>query len=60
MVLLIGAFVGPIYDRGYFRLLLIFGSFMIVFGHMVSIAARCSHVVDGMADGLLVDAQSVP
>lgn len=39
MVLLVGAFVGPIYDRGYFRQLLIFGSFMIVFGHMVSVAA---------------------
>lgn len=35
LVLLIGAFVGPIYDRGYFRSLLVFGTFMIVFGHMM-------------------------
>ncbi|CAK3884310.1 transporter MCH4 [Lecanosticta acicola] len=35
MVLLVGAFVGPVYDRGYFRPLLVFGSFMIVFGHMM-------------------------
>lgn len=28
-------FVGPIYDRGYLRLLLITGSFLIVFGHMM-------------------------
>lgn len=35
LVLLVGAFVGPIYDRGYFRSLLLFGTFMIVFGHMM-------------------------
>lgn len=29
-VLLVGAFVGPIYDRGHFRALLIAGSFLIV------------------------------
>lgn len=35
MVLLVGAFAGPIYDRGYIRWLLLFGSFMVVFGHMM-------------------------
>ncbi|EME48913.1 hypothetical protein DOTSEDRAFT_162812 [Dothistroma septosporum NZE10] len=35
MVLIVGAFVGPIYDRGYFRALLLVGTFMIVFGHMM-------------------------
>lgn len=35
MVLVVGAFVGPIYDRGYLRTLLIVGSFLIVFGHMM-------------------------
>ncbi|KAL9110678.1 MAG: hypothetical protein Q9227_004855 [Pyrenula ochraceoflavens] len=35
MVLLIGFFSGPIYDRGYLRALLIVGSFGIVFGHMM-------------------------
>lgn len=34
-VLLVGAFSGPIYDRGYLRVLLIIGSFGIVFGHMM-------------------------
>jgi MFS family permease len=34
-MLLVGAFVGPIYDRGYLRSLLITGSFLIVFGHMM-------------------------
>ncbi|KAK5123294.1 hypothetical protein LTR85_002724 [Meristemomyces frigidus] len=35
MVLLVGAVVGPIYDRGHFRWLLIIGSFGVVFGHMM-------------------------
>lgn len=35
LVLLVGAFIGPIYDRGYFRTLLLVGSFMIVFGFMM-------------------------
>ncbi|KAH9841219.1 Major Facilitator Superfamily [Teratosphaeria destructans] len=35
MVLIVGAVVGPIYDRGYFRWLLVFGTFMVVFGHMM-------------------------
>ncbi|KAF2171966.1 hypothetical protein M409DRAFT_50573 [Zasmidium cellare ATCC 36951] len=35
LVLLVGAFVGPVYDRGWFRSLLLAGTFMIVFGHMM-------------------------
>lgn len=35
LVLLVGALIGPIFDRGYLRWLLFFGSFMIVFGHMM-------------------------
>lgn len=34
LLLLVGSVTGPIYDAGYFRTLLIIGSFMIVFGHM--------------------------
>ncbi|KAL8710897.1 MAG: hypothetical protein Q9225_007213 [Loekoesia sp. 1 TL-2023] len=35
MALIVGAFSGPIYDRGGFRWLLIVGSFAVVFGHMM-------------------------
>ena len=35
MVLLVGSITGPIYDRGYLTLLLIVGSFGVVFGHMM-------------------------
>ncbi|MCJ1458806.1 hypothetical protein MMC28_009180 [Mycoblastus sanguinarius] len=35
MVLLVGIFAGPIYDRGYLRTLLLVGSFGVVFGHMM-------------------------
>lgn len=35
MVLMVGVFAGPIYDRGYLRALLLTGSFGIVFGHMM-------------------------
>jgi MFS family permease len=35
IVLLSGAVVGPIYDRGYLRPLLVTGSFGVVFGHMM-------------------------
>ena len=34
-VLVTGLFAGPVYDMGYLRALLIAGSFMIVFGHMM-------------------------
>ena len=35
MVLFVGVFAGPFYDRGYLRTLLITGSFGVVFGHMM-------------------------
>ena len=35
MLLFVGLFIGPIYDRGYVRFLLVFGCFMVVFGHMM-------------------------
>lgn len=34
-MLLTGMLAGPIYDAGYFRSLLLVGSFMLVFGHMM-------------------------
>ena len=34
-VLAVGFVTGPIYDRGFLRLLLIVGTFLIVFGHMM-------------------------
>ena len=35
MVLIVGSFTGPIFDRGYLRALLITGSFGVVFGHIM-------------------------
>ncbi|KAK4554993.1 hypothetical protein LTR86_007759 [Recurvomyces mirabilis] len=35
MVLLTGAVVGPFFDRGYFRYLLVIGTILVVFGHMM-------------------------
>lgn len=35
MVLLVGCVAGPIYDRGYLRVLLLIGTFWVVFGHMM-------------------------
>ncbi len=35
LVLFMGIFVGPVYDRGYLRLLLCLGSFLVVFGLMM-------------------------
>lgn len=34
-LMFVGAFTGPVYDAGYFRHLLISGTFLIVFGHMM-------------------------
>lgn len=34
-VLLLGGLTGPIFDRGYFRILLVVGTFGVVFGHMM-------------------------
>jgi len=36
MLLATGFLSGPLYDRGYLRILLIAGSFMIVFGYMMT------------------------
>jgi MFS family permease len=35
LLLVVGAASGPVYDAGYFRLLILVGSFLIVFGHMM-------------------------
>lgn len=35
LLLMVGALTGPLYDAGYFRALLIFGTFMLVFGQMM-------------------------
>ncbi|PLN81404.1 major facilitator superfamily domain-containing protein [Aspergillus taichungensis] len=35
MLLFVGLFVGPVYDKGYLRTLLIIDSFGVVFGHMM-------------------------
>ncbi|KAL4735893.1 major facilitator superfamily domain-containing protein [Aspergillus similis] len=35
MLLFVGLFVGPVYDKGYLRTLLLVGSFGVVFGHMM-------------------------
>ncbi|KAL8944730.1 MAG: hypothetical protein Q9216_000299 [Gyalolechia sp. 2 TL-2023] len=35
MLLVVGVFAGPMYDRGYLHALLIVGSFGVVFGHMM-------------------------
>ncbi|GIK04410.1 hypothetical protein Aspvir_008493 [Aspergillus viridinutans] len=35
LLLFVGLFVGPIFDRGYLRILLIAGTLLIVFGHMM-------------------------
>lgn len=35
LVFLVGLFAGPIYDRGYFKSLIVFGCLAITFGHMM-------------------------
>jgi MFS family permease len=35
LLLVVGAASGPVYDAGYFRSLILVGSFLIVFGHMM-------------------------
>ena len=53
MLMFVGIFVGPIYDRGHLRFLLIFGSFMVVFGHMmISICNAYWQVV--LAQGFVI------
>ncbi|KAJ5964481.1 uncharacterized protein N7479_004357 [Penicillium vulpinum] len=53
LLMFVGIFVGPIYDRGYLRTLLIVGSFMVVFGHMMlSLCSQFWQVV--LAQGFVV------
>jgi MFS family permease len=51
--MLVGALTGPIYDAGYFRALLLVGSFCVVFGHMMlSLATTYWQVI--LAQGVCV------
>ncbi|CAI6341403.1 unnamed protein product [Periconia digitata] len=53
LLLAMGVIVGPIYDRGYLRLILSFGAFMVVFGHMMlSLCREYWQVV--LAQGLVI------
>ncbi|RYO97491.1 hypothetical protein DL764_007294 [Monosporascus ibericus] len=53
MVFIIGAVIGPIYDRGYLKLLLLVGTFGLVFGHMMlSLCTEYWQVV--LAQGFVV------
>ncbi|KAL8784613.1 MAG: hypothetical protein Q9213_003868 [Squamulea squamosa] len=53
MLLLVGVFAGPMYDRGYLRTLLVLGSFCVVFGHMMlSLCTEYWQVV--LAQGIVV------
>ena len=35
LLMLVGSMTGPVYDAGYFRALVLTGSFLVVFGHMM-------------------------
>ncbi|EMR62706.1 putative mfs monocarboxylate protein [Eutypa lata UCREL1] len=53
MVFVVGAVIGPLYDRGHLKLLLLAGTFGIVFGHMMlSLCTEYWQVV--LAQGLVV------
>lgn len=53
LVLAVGLASGPLYDRGFLRVLIAAGAFMVVFGHMMlSLAARYWQVV--LAQGLCI------
>ncbi|KAL8727590.1 MAG: hypothetical protein Q9181_005662, partial [Wetmoreana brouardii] len=53
LLLTVGAFSGPIYDRGGFRWLLVVGSFAVVFGHMMlSFCKRYWEVL--LAQGVMI------
>lgn len=53
LLLAMGVVVGPIYDRGYLRPILIFGTLMVVFGHMMlSLCHKYWQVV--LAQGVVV------
>ncbi|KAL3953105.1 hypothetical protein ACCO45_013048 [Purpureocillium lilacinum] len=46
LVFLVGLFAGPIYDRGYFKSLIVFGCLAITFGHMMlSLCSRYWQVI---------------
>ena len=56
MLLLVGFFAGPVYDRGYLRTLLLVGGFLIVFGHMMlSLCHKYWQVV--LAQGFVIGKQ---
>ena len=53
MLLLTGLFSGPIFDRGYLRALLIVGSLLVVFGHMM--LSLCTELWQAMlAQGFVI------
>ena len=53
LVFMVGLFVGPIYDRGYFKSLIVFGCLAITFGHMMlSLCTEYWQVV--LAQGVVV------
>ena len=53
MLLLTGLLSGPIFDRGYLRIQLIVGSFMVVFGHMM--LSLCTELWQAMlAQGFMI------
>ncbi|KAH8202773.1 hypothetical protein TruAng_003044 [Truncatella angustata] len=59
----IGVFIGPLYDAGYFRALLIAGTFLVTFGFMMtSISSEYWHVflAQGIAIGLGTSCLSIP
>lgn len=60
MLLMLGAITGPIYDRGYFRSLVMGGTFFVVFGFMMTSLCRtywqtllAQGVLVGIGSGLL-------
>jgi hypothetical protein len=53
LLLLVGAATGPIFDAGYFRTLMILGTFLMVFGMMmVSISSEYWHFI--LSEGIVV------
>lgn len=60
LLVVVGVITGPIYDAGYFRALIFMGSFMIVFGMMMTSVAKtywevilAQALVVGIGDGCL-------
>ncbi|KAF2872231.1 major facilitator superfamily domain-containing protein [Massariosphaeria phaeospora] len=53
LLLAMGVVAGPVYDRGHLRFMLVFGTFMVVFGHMMlSLCSAYWQVV--LAQGVVV------